>query len=915
MPNNLESINEVKIDATQLDFILEYKIRKLPQLQSFIYYVYKSRKKQRQELRWFLLPSGVERASKNIVMINPLDITVTNKVGIIDLIIKNTKNYIKQYVSILGIDLHNLEFIIPIRAPEHWILGVLSPSKQTNILMPEISYVLTVIDPACSLKNNEINNSNYIDQICHNFSSAFIQKIKNLSNEQQIFHKEELTWYSAHVLIDNVVRLISGQELIAGKLCTNEYKQSLLDEHVEILKYIDNPVQEIQTSEQTLANIFEKYDVNLDVDKAVNFDMTEFDDIVDDIFLPQILKEIVEKTDEVVAKYSHEIYNNSFSQDPKMMQNSLQEALYVLPSMDIFVRKYVENGINEFTNLPNIKSIVSKFQNNIKLIFTAYMRFNVKVIQNDRCGEDKIIQMFFMLLPKFIQSDNLKKHSLKTIANIKKDFDNFVKCEKVLLADKSKDFKFDVLNQYFIASKNLFLSMNMVFKGIRLINVKLVDFFPSYDGFLAEVEKLSQSMVSFFSNSIEIIEVIQDLDHIFDNVANFKVAKKLIEDEGNVKKKQELRKIEHKEIMQKKDKVISFAIVNHASSENNVLDNKTSDSVDKLIESLKRTILNDGLDLQTQLQKIINIENFSKDNNLTIISRQHLELASVLVLSLLFLSKKISDISQTANLRRKVEQLCDNIDKNDETVKLNASVIKADLYSNLCLILHINCNKAKYNLVNQKHGRLKIACTVENVDKRFALINQYTDYIDKMRACISEINSILTNLPYPANPDGLLFSLAEYTARIKDYELTLQHYEDQNKLAKLQREKFKEAFKNGLIKPLAPGEEVSNASLVQRKIDEQNKEYTEQEQEINNIDDFLTSMQKIYDKCEYAVNDLNVTINSKMSKIDHIAQAESFEYLETLYSWHHVRKRRNSLYDNAKLTVFEDSAKKRSFSI
>jgi hypothetical protein len=190
------------------------------------------------------------------------------------------------------------------------------------------------------------------------------------------------------------------------------------------------------------------------------------------------------------------------------------------------------------------------------------------------------------------------------------------------------------------------------------------------------------------------------------------------------------------------------------------------------------------------------------------------------------------------------------------------------LYRTLCLILDINCNKTKYNLVSQEYDRIRIVCTEGNAEQRFFLINQYTNFIDKMQACVVEINSMLINMPSPENKDALLFSMDEYIESIKAYDLTLQHYEVQNKLAELQRENFKKDFNDGLIKPLANGEKISNAALVQKKL-------SEQKQELNKTSNPLINLQELHTKCEDAFNELKRIVASKMNKIDQHIQAES----------------------------------------
>jgi hypothetical protein len=805
MPNNLE-IKQCKIDTKQLDLILQSEVQKLSDVLSLVVSHNENLKQRKLDTKLLNLPSDPKSITKTIALLDAMDIVVATKPRTLELIIKSIHDGIKKHVPI------SAEFVVPIYESEHWILIILSPIKQENVL-EEVQYVLTVIDPACPLTSK----SQYSEKIYQAFVPPFVQKLEDLSCEQQICHKEEPMWSSGHILIDNAIKFINGQRLVLGELCTPQYKQDLLDKHLDILKQTNNSAQKSAVS--------------------------------------MIANRLILESQEIIDKYSLEISNKCIIKDVGAFENHLNGILVNLPMLQLLLNKYIADDLDDHANINEIKDLVGKLYLNLEVLCVACMQWVVKKIQDTRNKPKKIINEFFDAIPKLI----IKKHFLRTVTNLKENHDNFVELEKSILDKTPKELKLDMLHRYFLTSKNLFICMPTVLEQAKEWSKK---------DFSGHANNLSSKFIDDFNANLKAIKDIMSLDACLNNIPDLKVANKLIEEEESIKRKQKPPKVEREKVMQKKDKVISFANSKDATSESNSLDNETSDPLEKLIESLKKTILNGKLDLQIQLKKVVNIENFAKDNTLIISLQQQLALASFLILSLLFSHNNISDISCADSLVKKVEELCDNIDYKSEAIKLNALVLKADLYRTLCLILDINCNKTKYNLVSQEYDRIRIVCTEGNAEQRFFLINQYTNFIDKMQACVVEINSMLINMPSPENKDALLFSMDEYIESIKAYDLTLQHYEVQNKLAELQRENFKKDFNDGLIKPLANGEKISNAALVQKKL-------SEQKQELNKTSNPLINLQELHTKCEDAVNELQKNVASKVDKIDQHMQAES----------------------------------------
>jgi hypothetical protein len=910
MPNKLAAIRTNALDARKLDLILHRKMQELSNVRSFSCCV----EKNKQILR--ILNSPNEKSNiRNIVLINSLEMAVALRSGAIELMIKIAREYVKESV-LLDIDPRDLEFVVPLYEKGHWILMLLSPSKQIISMMTEISYILTVVDPACPI---DIRNK-YDEKIHEIFSSAFIQEIKNLSSEQQTAYKEEPLWSSGHILIDNVIRLINEQELIPGKFCTKEYKQGLLDEYLDVLRKVEQTKEQMSSADlQLVIKALQGFIKNPNNKKN---NINDF---------KRALNSIVEKSDEIIAKFWQEIHISGFSQEPEIIRDYLHDALNRISDVKKILSECLKNQTNEFIGLNNAKNMICKFQSNLEIFCVTYMQFGVTRIRSDREKNNIYLKKFFELLPKFIEIIDVEGHPLETLAKIKKSYNRFIKYEKAIIDLEPIKLTLYVFADYYVSGKDLFFCMKAVFN--RLMPQLKADN-------LAGMEKSSKNVVSGFKNNISIIIMILELAESFDVLVDSNIVSNLIEGEEIAKSKQQPKKIACKEVMQKKSKAISFASLSDAVEQiDKSVNNKEKDIVQNLIESLKKTTSNDGLDLQQQLQKVINIEIIAKDRHLIISQSQQLELASCLIVSLLFLNKNISDILQASALMDKVEELCSNVDENNEAMKLNALILKADLYSTLCLILDTNCNKAKYDLVKQEHDRLKIICTVKNAEQRFVLMLQYTESIDKMQGYISEINSILANLPYPENPDGLLFSLEEYDARIKAYDSTLQHYEEQDKLAELQRENFKRDFEDGLIKPLENGEQVSNAALVQKKL-------SEQKQELAHNPTF--SMKKIHAKCEDIVNNLNKIVTNKVNKTSKVSvkpeleyletsnswQQESkivtnkvnktrqvsvkpeLEYLETLISWQQEKKRRHSFHDQIKTdNILQEETRPRSISL
>jgi hypothetical protein len=893
MPNKSKSINIGKIDSSELNLILQHQLQQLPHIMSLAFFSYRENKSQKIATNVLNAPEKIEDTTKNVILVTPLEIASAAIPRVLESIIKNVKNYFND--SLYGLNVSNSEFIIPVRVKEHWLLVLLSPSKQENLTTQEISYILTFIDPAYK-KNNDISKNKNMDKIYQSFAPSFIQEVKDLSSDQQTFHKEGNPWSSGHILIENVIRLINGQGLIPGESYTTEYKQNLLQKHQRILQQIYERANQTSQAQETSLKASQHHSIN------GNISSSKFN--VYDMIL--YLAMLASQSNELVYKYRHGIHNNPDSIDINTIRDDLNTILFNIPMVEGLLRDNIEAIGNDNVNLTSIKNIVFEIQSNIAFILTLYVKLCAKELKKQINKEGLLVYLFFILLPIFLEKYNQEKktHRFEPITNLQQNYENFIKYQSMIVDGKVEELTLDILLEYDAYGKDVFLCMKYVFERTTFNNPVCSEFHINRSKLPAQVDNLSVNIVAGFSQRVEIIRHVQSMRNFFDSLADVEVARKLIKDE-DIANSQKSHKSDHKNIVQKKANIISFNMsndlslknnainnqekdtvqklsesLNDLSLQNNAINNQEKDIVQKLIESLKKTTSNDGLDLQQQLQKIINIEIIAKDRNLIISQGKRLELASCLILSLLFLNKNISDILQASALMDKVEELCSNVDENNEAMKLNALIFKADLYSTLCLILDTNCNKAKYDLVKQEHDRLKIICTVKNAEQRFVLIQQYTESIDKMQGYISEINSILANLPYPENPDGLLFSLEEYDSRIKAYDVTLQYYEEQDKLAELQRENFKRDFENGLIKPRANGE-PSNASLVQKKLSEQKQELA------NNP---IISMKEIHAKCEDAVNNLNKIVTNKVNKTSQVSVKPELEYLETSNSWQQESK-------------------------
>jgi hypothetical protein len=577
------------------------------------------------------------------------------------------------------------------------------------------------------------------------------------------------------------------------------------------------------------------------------------------------------------------IYNKNYLQGAGVEANveNLYGRSILLFNIFTIVMKGYENKTHDqnYNTLYKHKQIILDLHKNTMLCLIVQAQFTIKQLQSAAQDKTRMLIVYFNILEKPRNKAYFKNSIFLTVREVSKNFGYYMNNQQKLLESMPLELlnNIDKLVVFCEKARGLFLAMKHIAQDHPAISDP--DVRKDLDG-------LANNVVEVFNRYLSIIERLQKNRKIAENLKDPKIEKLLLAEEQakeikESKLKAKMRNIEFAKAVKKKLKPRTIAKVNIEQSQ--VAQPIKIDPIQSVIEDHKYSIdkITNVEKLKEKVTKISELEVRAINNGQPLSVNQELELAECLVLSSLFAQNIINKKDDLESLNEKVLDLCQNALNGSDEQKLRSNIIMADLHSNYALILNKKCNNKKYNFVKDVYGKLFIIITPGLAFEKITLIRLLKEAIDNMQLYVNNVNGILAKVAYPDNPDGISFSIAQYAKIVNDYNATIIEFENQNKLAKRQREQFLLALHEGLI-PLKNDQPFSLAAHVHALL------------RFETV--LIGSLRGTYEKSTKSVKDLDATFKTKykLKSQPMIKANNSLRYLDNMVSFAN-RKRTASI--------------------
>jgi len=818
-------IHDKSLSHINIDILLEHKLKLLENTQVISYQI--SDDATKADLIVFCPTSNLGGVVKNLVLLNALDISKFMQPGLMALVIASATRDAESVYGLKDNTLKNLSFIIPIcDVSGNWAVAFLS-----CISIDRLQYSLKYINSA-TVANPKIRNADY-DSVYNTLANLPILKDFNLANlakldiledldlscNQQNYSKGSPPGPSGLILIDNIVRLCTARPLVDARFYTAQYKSELLADNATTLQEAWALHSKPPTEADAGAG---DYEHGVVAHKAKD----------DKFLIDPIAKhnsemyKLLIQSDKFINYYLSNTCTPHLSNNPEKIKYKLSllcdaikdniADLNVMMSSEEFScqdQLYAEF----YSNIGNIL----KLQHNWSVIWAARLQFFVQELQFHRhkSRADNAIKYFFEILPDAVKRINKKDlEKFPALENIYQRYKEYLDNESTILSYTMQNLtdKTSIIKDFFVNAKTIFAAVRPIlqlYKSQKLFAMGFRD---------ADISEQVGEHIKLCNDVCLQIEIfVTESERIF-NLKNPIVEQLLLKEEQKMAEK---KKAEQDKKLQNvaRDVVFKSAMKQKfkpSTNSNNEAEQEPSpeQKIDNICAAYKNSIncIKQVSDLQNQVEKISTLEAKVIARGWTLSVTQKLDLAECLVLSVFFAHNMIDDIKTLEPLQQKILALCLDAKQSTLDDHLKANTIVADLFSIYANVLHKKCACKKYKLVDyDARGRPIIVITPEVAKEKFMLFVLYKETMQQLNTYVKAANEVLAELIHPQNPDGLEWSLRQYTQCQDEYVLTLALLEEEEELARLQRKYYEDYIKPNLIGKRPLNKTRSNASVVQ----------------------------------------------------------------------------------------------------